>query len=177
MTVEPILGCVLAGGESTRFGSDKALAKLDGQTLMDRAVAALFGFCEAVVVVGRAEASVPTVADWPQAGMGPLGGLAGALRHACDKGFSAVLTCGVDSVKLPADLLDHLSPGPACAESQPVIGLWPVSALPTLEQILTGAERRSVLHFAERAGARLIDLPEPPANVNTPEDLDRLQQA
>lgn len=176
MTVQTTLGCVLAGGQATRFGSDKALATLDGQTLIDRAIAALGAICGEVVVAGREEASVATVADWPRAGLGPLGGLAGALRHAKDNGFEAVLTCGVDSVNLPADLLDHLSPGPACAESQPVIGLWPVSTIVVLEEILTGSERRSVLHFAERAGARLIDLPEPPANVNTPQDLDRLMQ-
>ena len=48
-----ILGAVLAGGLSTRFGSDKALAELDGHTLIARAVDALSGWCEYVVVVGR----------------------------------------------------------------------------------------------------------------------------
>ena len=48
-----ILGCVLAGGQSQRFGSDKALAELAGRSLLARAVDALWGWCEAVVVVGR----------------------------------------------------------------------------------------------------------------------------
>ena len=38
-----ILGVVLAGGKSTRFGSDKALAELGGRTLLARAVDAPFG--------------------------------------------------------------------------------------------------------------------------------------
>ncbi|MEY4238751.1 MAG: hypothetical protein RL339_1352, partial [Pseudomonadota bacterium] len=46
------LGCVLAGGQSSRFGSDKALAELHGRTLLARAVDTLSGWCEHVVVVG-----------------------------------------------------------------------------------------------------------------------------
>ena len=66
-----ILGAVLAGGKSTRFGSDKALAEFDGQTLIARAVDALSGWCEHVVVVGRETAPAPTLPDCPAAGMGP----------------------------------------------------------------------------------------------------------
>ncbi|HMP57293.1 MAG TPA: NTP transferase domain-containing protein, partial [Novosphingobium sp.] len=48
-----ILGCVLAGGQSSRFGSDKALAELGGRSLLALAVDALSGWCETVVVAGR----------------------------------------------------------------------------------------------------------------------------
>lgn len=75
-----ILGVVLAGGKSSRFGSDKALAELDGHTLISRAVDALAGWCEYVVVAGRETAPAPTLPDWPAAGMGPLAGLAAALQ-------------------------------------------------------------------------------------------------
>ncbi|WP_245638395.1 molybdenum cofactor guanylyltransferase [Croceicoccus bisphenolivorans] len=169
-----LLGCVLAGGESKRFGTDKAMALLDGRTLLDRAVATLAAVCDAVVVAGRAQAPVRCVADWPQAGQGPLGGLAGALRDARTGEFAAVLTIGVDSIGLPDDFPAVLSPGPACLAAQPVVGLWPVSTLAVLEAILTGGERRSMLHFAERAGARLVEIANPPANINTPEDLARI---
>lgn len=167
------LGCVLAGGESRRFGSDKALAMLGGETLLARAVAMLAGPCAAVVIAGREAAPAPVVADWPHAGLGPLGGLAGALRAAEGQGFDAVLSVGVDSLELP-DLADILSPGPACLAAQPVVGLWPVATLGVLTAILTGGERRSMLHFADRCWARLVELAVPPVNVNTPEDLARL---
>ncbi|RVQ67197.1 molybdenum cofactor guanylyltransferase [Croceicoccus ponticola] len=169
-----MLGCVLAGGESRRFGSDKALALLDGETLLSRAVGVLARHCAAVVVAGRGDDGASGVADWPEPGLGPLGGLAGALRHARDGGFAAVLAIGVDSIGLPDDLRVILSPAPACLAAQPVVGLWPVAALPVIETILTGGERRSMLHFAERTGARLVELAIPPANVNTPADLARL---
>ena len=48
-----ILGVVLAGGQSSRFGSDKALAELGGRTLLARAFDTLSGYCELVVVAGR----------------------------------------------------------------------------------------------------------------------------
>ena len=167
-----VLGAVLAGGQSTRFGSDKALAQLGGSSLIDTAVASLQLICEEVVVVGR-ESTVP---DWPRAGMGPLGGIAGALRHADAHGFDAVLSCGVDSLGLPQDLLGTLAPAPAFVESQPVIGLWPVSALPDLEKILAGDGRHSMLAFAEAIDARAVQLAIKPANINTPQDLAELEK-
>lgn len=172
-TSHRLLGCVLAGGQSRRFGSDKALALWRGRTLLDHAIVMLGGRCDAVVVAGRTLQDVDCVADWPSAGQGPLGGLAGALRHARRANYGAVLTIGVDSLGLPDDLAHLMAPGPACLAQQPVVGLWPVATLPVLEAILTGGERGSMLHFAERAGARLIELEAAPANVNTPEDLDR----
>jgi molybdopterin-guanine dinucleotide biosynthesis protein A len=169
-----ILGAVLAGGLSTRFGSDKALAELGGHTLLATAVDALSGLCEYVVVVGRETAPAPTLPDWPRERMGPLAGIAGALRLARDEGYEAVLTCGVDSVALPDNLADLLRPAPAYLESQPVVGLWPAGSLEALEAILHGDGRHSMRAFAEAIGARPVKLETPPANINTPEDLAAL---
>ena len=166
-----ILGAVLAGGLSTRFGSDKALAELDGHTLLSRAVDALSGWCEYVVVVGRETAPAPTLPDWPRPGMGPLAGVAAALHHARDEDYAAVLTCGVDSAFLPDNLPDLLSPAPAYIADQPVIGLWPVSAAAAVEAFLESESRHSMHAFAERIGARPVKLPREPANINTPADL------
>ena len=172
-----ILGCVLAGGQSQRFGSDKALAELAGRSLLTRAVDALWGWCEAVVVVGRETAPAPTLPDWPRPGMGPLGGLAAALRLAADEGYDAVLTVGVDSTNLPDDLPALLGHAPAYIVGQPVIGLWShpdlgvAGAARAIETILTGAGRHSMRAFAEAIGARAVSLAQAPANINTPEDL------
>lgn len=169
-----ILGVVLAGGLSTRFGSDKALAEVEGHSLLSLAVDALSGWCDHVVVVGRATAPAPTLPDWPRAGMGPLGGLAAALRLAQDEGYESVLSCGVDSVGLPEDLLSRLTPAPACLAAQPVIGLWPASSATALEELLHGPEPHSMYRFAEIIGARRVEMDTNPANVNTPADLERL---
>jgi molybdopterin-guanine dinucleotide biosynthesis protein A len=166
-----ILGAVLAGGRSSRFGSDKALAEVDGHTLLALAVDALSGWCEHVVVVGRETAPAPTLPDWPRPGMGPLGGLAAALHHARDEGYAAVLTVGVDCVGLPGDLLARLSPGPSHVEGLPVIGLWPASASETLDALLESEGSHSMRAFAETVGAQGVALARLPANVNTPADL------
>lgn len=166
-----ILGAVLAGGLSTRFGSDKALAELDGHTLIARAVDALTGWCEYVVVVGRETAPAPTLPDWPRPGMGPLAGIAGALHLARDENYAAVLTCGVDSVGLPDNLPDLLGAAPAYLADQPVIGIWPTGSLDLLEELLTREGRHSMLAFAEAIGARAVTLERGPANINTPGDL------
>jgi molybdopterin-guanine dinucleotide biosynthesis protein A len=166
-----ILGAVLAGGQSSRFGSDKALAELGGRTLIARAVDTLSGWCEHVVVVGRETAPAPCLPDWPRAGMGPLGGIAAALRHARDEGYEAVLTCGVDSVGLPDDLPRLLGPAPACLADQPVVGIWPAGACETIEAILAGEGRHSMRRFAEALGARSVKTGATCANINTPAEL------
>ncbi|MDD3799793.1 MAG: molybdenum cofactor guanylyltransferase [Novosphingobium sp.] len=166
-----ILGVVLSGGKSTRFGSDKALAEIGGHSLLTRAVDQLSGWCEQVVIVGREEGPAPCIADWPRPGMGPLAGIAAGLHHARDAGFDAVLSCGVDSWGLPAGLPELLSPAPAFLAEQPVIGLWPASAAQAVEDILTGDGRHSMRAFAERIGARAVQAKAAPANINTPEDL------
>ena len=171
-----ILGVVLAGGKSTRFGSDKALAELGGRTLIARAVDALALWCEYVIVVGRETAPAPTLPDWPRPGMGPLAGLASALHLARDEGYQAVLSCGVDSAGLPDDLLALLSPAPAYLADQPVIGLWPASASPVLDALLESDARHSMLAFAEAISAKPVKSAAKPANINTPADLKAAEQ-
>jgi molybdopterin-guanine dinucleotide biosynthesis protein A len=171
-----ILGCILAGGQSSRFGSDKALAELGGHTLLARAVDLLAGWTELVVVVGREDAPALTLPDWPRPGMGPLGGLAAALHLAEDEGYEAVLSIGVDCAGLPDDLPALLSPAPAFVADQPVIGLWPASAARAIEAILSGNGRHSMKALAEAIGARPIQLPVAPANINTPADLAKWEQ-
>lgn len=171
-----ILGAVLAGGQSTRFGSDKAMAELGGRTLLALAVDALAGLCDAVVVVGRETAPAPTLPDWPRAGMGPLGGIAAALHHARDAGFAEVLTCAVDSVGLGDDLIVRLGAAPAYCADQPVIGLWPVSASAAVDAILKGQGRHSMRAFAESISARAVHFDIKPANINTPADLNAAEE-
>jgi molybdopterin-guanine dinucleotide biosynthesis protein A len=166
-----ILGAILAGGQARRFGSDKAQALYEGARLIDRVAEALEAQCDAVVVCGREEPGFACIPDWPEAGLGPLGGLAAALRHAEAGGFTLVLSAGVDAPDLPHDLAATLAgEGAAIVESQPVVGLWPTAALPALEAFLQGGGR-SLYRFADAITARRIDLPAALMNINRPEDL------
>ncbi len=73
---------VLCGGRSLRFGSDKALARVGGRSLVDRVVDSLASAHE-ILLVGRDYplAGVRHVADVRQ-GAGPLAGLEAALEAA-----------------------------------------------------------------------------------------------
>ena len=74
-------GIVLAGGRSTRFGSDKLAAQLDGVPLLRRAVEALAAVTDGVIVVlppGVERDELPgdvTITHDLQEGEGPLAGL------------------------------------------------------------------------------------------------------
>src|SRR3546814_9094688 len=76
--------------------------------------------------------------------MGPLGGVAGALRHAASVGFDQLLTAPVDCLRLPPDLRALLEPAPAFLDTQPVIGLWPAATLAELQAILADGRALAV---------------------------------
>ena len=171
-----ILGVVLAGGGSTRFGSDKALAELGGRTLLARAFDTLTGFCELVVIAGRERGPGHCIPDWPRPHMGPLAGIAAGLHLARDESYDSVLTCGVDSVDLPDNLLELLSPAPAYLTSQPVVGHWPAGTLEALETLLLAEGKHSMLAFAEAVGATAVNFDAKPANINTPADLAAMER-
>jgi molybdopterin-guanine dinucleotide biosynthesis protein A len=73
---------ILAGGKSTRMGTDKAFITLDGQTLLARALAVARLVTADVRIVGDAakfEAFAPVVEDVFRE-CGPLGGIHAGLR-------------------------------------------------------------------------------------------------
>ena len=166
-----LLGAILAGGQSRRFGSDKAEALFEGQALLDHVAEALRPQVAELVVSGKQWPGLETVTDLPEAGLGPLGGLAGALDHAWRHDFDAVLSSGCDIIGLPTSLYALLGTGPAIAEDMPIVGLWPVSARTALLDWLADPQNRSVYRFADHINARRVALDASLRNINRPEDL------
>ncbi|NNF14079.1 MAG: molybdenum cofactor guanylyltransferase [Gemmatimonadetes bacterium] len=77
-----LVGAVLAGGEARRFGADKTAAEVGGVPMLERAVEALGGPCDEVVVVSS-RAGTPggpwRVIPDLRPGRGPLAGIEAAL--------------------------------------------------------------------------------------------------
>jgi len=172
--VRGILGAVLAGGRSSRFGSDKAIATLGDRSLVEHAAAAIRPHVDEVVVIGERSGGL---ADMPRADLGPLGGIAAALDHAAARGFRCVLTIGCDMPIVPAGLIETLlRREPSFCADAPVLGLWPAACGAQLLAHIETGDERSVRGWARSIGALPISWREPLANVNTPADLTRLEQ-
>jgi molybdopterin-guanine dinucleotide biosynthesis protein A len=163
-----LTGILLVGGTSSRFGSPKALALFDGETLADRAWRLLAEVCAQRIAVGRVEGlSFATLAD---EGTGPVAAIAAGLRAAA---HDVAIVVPVDMPLLTAAALRLLAEAcrdAAVAQKGPLPCAVVRRALPAFE---TGERRlRTVLGGLETAH---VDLAEPLlANVNTPADLDTL---
>jgi molybdopterin-guanine dinucleotide biosynthesis protein A len=183
-----LAGVVVAGGASRRFGSDKALAVLDGETLVERAHRAVRQVCAEVVIADAGRgliASVRSVADGP--GHGPAAAILGAAQALPGR---ALLVLACDLPRVPVDLLRRIA-----AESGDWVvpahagGLEPLCALyrPRALRALAEQVHRGELALHRLADATidvrrldadaLRDLGDPRrlfANVNTPGDLRSL---
>lgn len=173
-----ILGAILAGGRSTRFGSDKAEAMWRGRPLLDHVADRLSSVCAKVIVCGRSSVAFEAIADRPTSDLGPLGGLNAALHFALADGFSQVLSAPCDAPSLSNLVLAELSriPGNAYLAEMPVIGCWRADTAPLLDQHLRGGQGRSMRSWAERVDAAMLKLPAP-LNINRPADLEALDGA
>jgi molybdenum cofactor guanylyltransferase len=102
----PISGYVLAGGRSSRMGTDKALLQLGGKPLIAHAVAKLRRVCASVHILGsdpEFAAYAPLVPDL-HSDCGPIGGIEAALAHS-HHDWNLILP--VDVPFLPAAVLEN----------------------------------------------------------------------
>jgi molybdopterin-guanine dinucleotide biosynthesis protein A len=165
---QALSGILLVGGSSTRFGSPKALAELEGETLAERAWRLLGQVCEERITVGHCDGlPFPSLVD---AGTGPVAAIAAGLGAAA---HDLAVVVPVDMPLLTPDALRLLAAAcrdAAVAQAGPLPCAVARRALPALE---TGERRlRTVLDGLDTARVevdeRLL------ANVNTPADLYRL---
>lgn len=189
-----VVGLVLAGGRSVRFGGEKAVALLDGRPLLEWAAERLRSVCVQVAINVRAGSEAETVAQarglptlYDEAGdaLGPLAGVKVGLMWAKAQGANLLAVSPCDAPLLPDDLyvrlLEQANGGPAMAETrdgrQPLCAIWPVASLPHVQEALRGGAHPPTWQMLERIGARKVffDRREAFANVNTREDLAAVQ--
>jgi molybdopterin-guanine dinucleotide biosynthesis protein A len=190
LTRGAVVGVVIAGGRSVRFGGEKAAAILAGKPLLMWAVQRLQHSCAAVAVNARpgteAEAlsraaGLPLLYDAPGDAAGPLAGVKAGLAWALGLGARALAVSPCDAPLLPDDLYARLlqaaGSGAAMAETaeglQPLCAVWPASALTRVTEALAGGAHPPTWLVLESLGAgraRFEDR-EAFANVNTRADL------
>jgi molybdenum cofactor guanylyltransferase len=169
-----LTGVLLVGGASARFGSPKALARLDGETLAERAWRVLGEACDDRIAVGK-EADLldlpfPVLDDGTEV-RAALAGIVAGLRAAANE---LCVVAPVDMPHLTPELLLELADACALAaapEGSPLPAAYRKAALPVLERRL--ADGRLALHEAlteleaPRLRVGVVEL----ENVNTPADL------
>jgi molybdenum cofactor guanylyltransferase len=177
---------LLAGGRSSRFGSDKALARAGGKPLILRVLSQFScPFARTVIVTNQPSAyrqfQLPLIPD-PVPNLGPIGGLLAACRDRSPPGW--ILLSGCDTLFSTPAMVHHLlSQVPAAAAHaiafkgqlwEPLPALYHTSILPTVEsQIAAG--QLSLWRLLERVPHCAIPLgPHAIRHVNTPDDLRRL---
>lgn len=186
-----LFGLVLAGGRSSRFGSEKALARLNRVTLLQTAVNRLSGLCREVAVSAAAGSGAAALAeqlglqvlqDRPDDAAGPLAGVRAGLAWTAAKDGEWLATIPCDAPLLPAylalRLLSGLGESPAAVVEtpdgiEPLCAIWRVSALPALDAALVEGRHPAVHQLLQRLGAARVRFADASAfmNVNTRTDL------
>ncbi|HUZ99817.1 MAG TPA: molybdenum cofactor guanylyltransferase [Gaiellaceae bacterium] len=158
----------MVGGASTRFGSPKALARIEGETLAERAWRTLGAACDERIAVGKGDEELPfaVLADGVEE-RAAIHGLVAGLRAARTD------TCVVLPVDMPyvtADALRALAAAcrdAAVPQTGPLPGAYRKSALTAL----TSGEL-SIRRAIAGLDVAVVDLDESLlGNVNTPQDL------
>ncbi|MDL2342892.1 molybdenum cofactor guanylyltransferase [Deinococcus sp. MIMF12] len=188
-----LVGALTAGGRSSRFGTDKALARLEGRTLLEHVAASLEDRPLRLLVAPPGRYALPGWRPVPDTrpGDGPLAALEAALlaaeRH---MGPGWVAFAGVDLPRLTpaywALLAGARTPEArsvltldAAGRAQPLGALYHTDLLLHVTALLDGGERR--LRLAARDAVTLPHeaatrvSPQALHNVNTPADLAALE--
>jgi molybdopterin-guanine dinucleotide biosynthesis protein A len=190
-------GLILAGGKSSRMGSDKALLTIGGDTILGHVSKRLAPQVSALTVNAPADFPDPLrlrhLPDCIGGQIGPLAGVLSGLRDMEERclGTVRLVTVPCDSPFVPHDLVVRLS-GQSITDdtiviaasggrSHPVFGLWPASIADDLETWLSDPQNRRISAFLERHPVVTVEFEvietrqgrlDPFFNINTPKDLD-----
>lgn len=170
----------MAGGQSRRFGSPKALALWNGKTFVEHAISALAA--DSTVIISplpQLDSFGRRVPDLPAyAGMGPLAGILTGMTE-CEADWYIVMPC--DTPRMTRDVIERLLTFAGGMQAvvpviegrqQPLIAAYHCSTKAVLEQQLQQGELR-MMSFLSRLSVRYVteaDLqaqPEQFMNVNT----------
>ncbi len=199
---DTVVGCILAGGRSSRMGGgDKTLRPLGARPMLASVLDRLQPQVSKIVLNANGDPErlsqfgLPVVADSIGSFAGPLAGVSACMRWATDTviGATHIATVAADTPFLPIDLVQRLTAETSLASDtiamatsgghrHPVFALWPIALRPDLDAWLQGTDTYKVIVWAKRHRLKMVDFPmieagadriDPFFNINTPDELER----
>ena len=189
-----LTGVILAGGKSRRYGSNKALVKIDGIALIERVLAVVQSLFQYVIIITNtpeeyAHLKLPMHEDIIK-DLGPLGGIYTGLKSIQD---AAGFFVACDMPFLNSRLIRHMANlGPDYDAVVPRMD-WKLEALhayygksclPAIEANINSRQYQ-VIRFFDQVGVRYVDEEEIRAfdpdlrsflNVNVPQELSAAEE-
>ena len=192
-----ILGTVLAGGKSQRFGEDKSQVKLDGKLLIDFILSEIVDEFKEILIVTNNQIAfqkskkISTIKDFKK-GQGPLGGVLSAMKWAKEKNsnYKWISTFPVDTPFFKKKILKKFLSEINIEESKlffiksnntrhNIFGMWSIDLMKKLEEDLNKGHKK-VETWANSIGVKIINMEfmyeDPFFNINTKDDLEIAKQ-
>ena len=192
-----ILGTVLAGGKSQRFGEDKSQVKLGDKLLIDYILSEIIDEFNEVLVVSNSlinfkeSEKISLIKDFKK-DLGPLGGVLTAMKWVKDnnKDYQWISTFPADTPFFKNQILKDFLNKINIEESKlffiksnntrhNIFGLWSIDLMDKLEEDLNKGERK-VEVWANSIGVKSINMKfeneDPFFNINTKDDLKKAME-
>jgi molybdenum cofactor guanylyltransferase len=189
-----ILGVVLAGGKSQRFGEDKSQVKLADKLLIDYILSEIIEeFNELLIISNNSiefqkSEKISVINDFKK-DLGPLGGVLSAMKWVKDnnKAYQWISTFPTDTPFFKNQILKDFFKSIQPEDSKlffiksnntrhNIFGLWSLDLINKLEEDLERGERK-VEAWANSVGVNTINMQfkknDPFFNINTKEDLEK----
>ena len=194
MDLNNILGVVLAGGRSQRFGQDKSQVKLQNILLIDYILKEIVDEFEETLIIANQPINfmkskkISVIKDYKN-GIGPLGGVLTAMKwiKENDKKYKWVSTFPSDTPFFSKKELKYFFENIRINESKlffiksketrhNIFGLWSLDLMDQLEKDIQKGVRK-VENWANTIGVSTIDIryknTDPFFNINTKEDFEK----
>ena len=192
-----ILGAVLAGGKSQRFGEDKSQVKLNGKLLIDYILSEIIDEFNEILIVSNKQIkfknyeNISLINDFKK-DQGPLGGVLSAMKWAKEKNnkYEWISTFPVDTPFFKKEILQKFLSEINSEESKlffiksnntrhNIFGIWSIDLMKKLEDDLNEGQRK-VEVWANSVGVKVINMEfinkDPFFNINTKEDLEKAKE-
>ncbi len=195
MNENNILGVVLAGGKSKRFGEDKSEIVLNGKTLIEHTLDKIKSKFKEIVIVSNNQNFKEhiTIKDCIEGHLGPLVGVLSAMKWIKKNNYSYdwIATFPCDTPFFNISLIDEfikysklnknlLYFARSDQKRHNIFGLWSLKLIKTLEIDITKNQYRKVEKWANKIGVKTINIPykeiDPFFNINTKKDLEEAEK-